>query len=95
MELDGKRVLVAGAADTPIMKTNRAGPVLGFGHEPDSAVADATIEGTEAGAFEVIRGGATHAQMIALNRDNPAVTNARMLAMKPALGEAVRDHSAL
>jgi uncharacterized oxidoreductase len=33
--------------------------------------------------------------MIALNRDDPAAIDARMLAMKPALEEAVKDHSAL
>jgi hypothetical protein len=33
-----------------MMKTNRAGPELGFGREPASAVAAATIEGIEAGA---------------------------------------------
>jgi short-subunit dehydrogenase len=84
-----------GATETPMMKTNRAGPELGFGREPASAVADATIEGIETGAFEVVRGGETRAQMIALNRDNPAAIDERMLAMKPTLEEAVKDHSAL
>ena len=81
--------------DTPMMKTNRAGPELGFGREPASAVADATIEGIETDAFEVIRGGESRAQMIALNRDNPAAVDERMLSVKPALEEAVKDHSAL
>ena len=62
-----------------MMKTNRAGPELGFGREPASAVADATIEGIETDAFEVIRGGEARAQMIALNRDNPAAIDERML----------------
>jgi short-subunit dehydrogenase len=70
---------------TPMMKTNRAGPDLGFGREPASAVAEATIEGIEADAFDVIRGGETRAQMIALNRDNPAAIDERMLRMKAAL----------
>jgi uncharacterized oxidoreductase len=78
-----------------MMKTNRAGPELGFGREPASAVADATTEGIEADAFEVIRGGDARAQMIALNRDNPAAIDERMLSMKPALEDAVKDHSAL
>jgi uncharacterized oxidoreductase len=30
-----------------------------------------------------------------LNRDNPAAIDERMLTMKSALEEAVRDHSAL
>ncbi len=98
-ELKGEGIHVLtvypGGTDTPMMKTNRAGPELGFGREPASAVASATIEGIEADAFEVIRGGETRAQMIALNRDDPAAIDARMLAMKPALEEAVKDHSAL
>ena len=98
-ELKGEGIHVLtvypGSTDTPMMKTNRAGPELGFGREPASAVADATVEGIETDAFDVIRGGETRAQMIALNRDNPAAIDARMLTMKPALEEAVKDHSAL
>jgi len=98
-ELKGEGIHVLtvypGGTDTPMMKTNRAGPELGFGREPASAVADATIEGIEADAFEVIRGGETRAQMIALNRADPAAIDERMLVMKPALEEAVKDHSAL
>lgn len=98
-ELKGEGIHVLtvypGATETPMMKTNRAGPELGFGREPASAVADATIEGIETSAFEVVRGGETRAQMIALNRDNPAAIDERMLAMKPTLEEAVKDHSAL
>ncbi len=98
-ELKGEGVHVmtvypAGTA-TPMMRTNRAGPELGFGREAASAVADATVEGIETDAFEVMRGGAARAQMIALNRDDPAAVDERMAAMKPALEEAVRDHSAL
>jgi uncharacterized oxidoreductase len=98
-ELKGEGIhvltLYPGATDTPMMRTNRAGAELGFSREPASAVADATVEGIETDAFEVIRGGETRAQMIALNRDNPAAIDARMLTMKPALEEAVKDHSAL
>ncbi len=98
-ELKGEGVHVLtvypGGTDTPMMKTNRAGPELGFGREPASAVADATIEGIEDDAFEVIRGGEARAQMIALNRDNPAAIDERMLAVKPMLEAAVKDHSAL
>jgi short-subunit dehydrogenase len=98
-ELKGEGVHVLtvypGGTDTPMMKTNRAGPELGFGREPASAVADATIDGIQAEAFEVIRGGEARTQMIALNRDNPAAIDERMLSMKPALEDAVKDHSAL
>ena len=58
-------------------------------------IANADVDGIETDAFEVIRGGAARAQMIALNRDDPAAVDERMLAMKPALEEAVKDHSAL
>ena len=81
--------------DTPMMKSNRAGPELGFSREPASAVAAAILEGIEANAFEVIRGGAARAQMIALNNENPAAIDERFLSLKAALEEAVKDHSAL
>lgn len=86
-ELKGEGIHVLtvypGGTDTPMMKTNWAGPDLGFGRA--SAGAEATIEGIEADAFDVIRGGETRAQMIALNRDNPAAIDERMLRMKAAL----------
>ena len=94
---EGIHVLTAypGGTDTPMMKLNRAGPELGFAREPASAVADAILDGIEADAFEVVRGGEARAQMIALNRDNPGAVDERFLGMKPALEEAVKDHSAL
>jgi short-subunit dehydrogenase len=94
---EGVHVLTAypGATDTPMMKSNRAGPELGFSREPASAVADAIVEGIETNAFEVIRGGEARAQMITLNRTNPAAVDERFLGLKPALEEAVKDHSAL
>jgi short-subunit dehydrogenase len=94
---EGIHVLTAypGGTDTPMMKSNRAGPELGFSREPAAAVADAIVEGIEANAFEVIRGGEARAQMIALNRNDPAAVDARFLTLKSALEEAVKDHSAL
>lgn len=53
------------------------------------------VEGIETGAFEVIRCGKARARMIALNRDNPRAVDERFLGLKPALEEAVKDHSAL
>lgn len=98
-ELKGEGVHVLtvypGGTDTPMMKSNRAGPELGFSREPASSVAEAIASGIEAGAFEVIRGGETRAQMIALNRDDPAAVDERFLGLKPALEEAVKHHSAL
>jgi hypothetical protein len=49
----------------------------------------------EQNALEVIRGGEARAKMIALNRDDPAALDRRFVDLKPALAEAVRDHSAL
>lgn len=94
---EGVHVLTAypGGTDTPMMKSNRAGPELGFSREPASAVADAIVEGIVVNAFEVIRGGEARAQMIALNRDNPAAVDERFLGLKPGLEDAVKDHSAL
>ncbi|MGA0532797.1 SDR family NAD(P)-dependent oxidoreductase [Hansschlegelia sp. KR7-227] len=94
---EGVHVLTAypGGTDTPMMQSNRAGPELGFSREPASAVADAIVEGIEADSFEVIRGGEARAQMIALNRDDPAAVDERFLGLKPALEGAVKDHSAL
>ena len=98
-ELKGEGVHVMtvypGATDTPMMSSSRAGPELGFTREPANAVAAAVIEGIEQDAFEVIRGGEARAKMIALNREDPAALDKRFLDLKPALAEAVRDHSAL
>lgn len=98
-ELKGEGIHVLtvypGGTDTPMMKSNRAGPELGFSREPASAVADAVAGGIETGAFEVIRGGEARAQMIALNRENPTAVDERLLGLKTALEGAVKDHSAL
>jgi uncharacterized oxidoreductase len=98
-ELKGEGVHVMtvypGATDTPMMSSSKAGPELGFTREPAATVADAVIAGIEEDAFEVIRGGEARAKMIALNRDDPAALDKRFLDLKPALREAVRDHSAL
>src|SRR3546814_8886696 len=60
-ELNGEGVHVLtvypGATDTPMMTSNRAGPDLGFVRESASAVAQAIVEGIEANALQVIRGG--------------------------------------
>lgn len=63
--------------------------------EPASAVADAIVAGIEDRVFEVIRGGETRAQMIALNRENPGAIDERFLDLKSALAEGVRDHIAV
>ena len=83
-ELKGEDVHVLtvypGGTDTPMMKSNRAGPELGFAREPATAVADAVVQGIEANAFEVVRGGEARAQMVALNRTNPAAVDERFFA---------------
>lgn len=94
---EGIHVLTAfpGATETPMMASNRAGPDLGFAREPASAVAQAIVEGMEADAFEVIRGGEMRAKMIELNRTDPAAVDERFLGLKADLEQAVKDHSAL
>lgn len=94
---EGVHVMTAypAATDTPMMQTSRAGPELGFILETASAVADAIVSGIEADAFDVIRGGEARSKLIAINRNDPAAVDKRFLDMKPALLEAVRDHSAL
>src|SRR3546814_8827486 len=55
---EGVHVLTAypGATDTPMMTSSKTGPDLGFVREPASAVAQAIVEGIEAGALQVVRG---------------------------------------
>ncbi len=84
-----------GATDTPMMATSQAGPEIGFAKEPASSVAAAILDGIEAGAVEVIRGGDVRAKMRQLNRDDPAALDERFAGLKPALERVVRDHSAL
>ena len=94
---EGIHVLTAypGGTDTPMMRSNRAGPELGFSLEPAEAVAQAIIEGIEKDAFDVIRGGEVRAEMIAVNRTNPAAVDEKFLTLKDALEDAVKDHNAL
>lgn len=98
-ELNGEGIhvltLYPSATDTPMMRSSKAGPELGFVREPAKDVADALLEGIENRSFEVIRGGEARAQMIAVNRDNPASIDERFLTMKSALEDAVSGHSAL
>ena len=57
-ELKGEResshvlTVYPGGTSTPMMKSNRAGPELGFAREPAAAVANAVVQGIEANAFE-------------------------------------------
>jgi short-subunit dehydrogenase len=98
-ELSGEGVHVLtvypGATDTPMMQSSKAGPELGVVREAATAVANAIAQGIETEAFEVIRGGEEREKMIVINRQDPAALDRRFAEMKPALAEAVRDHSAL
>jgi short-subunit dehydrogenase len=98
-ELKGEGVHVMtvypGATATRMMATSRADASMGFAAQPVEEVVASIIEGMEADAFEVVRGGETRRAMLAQNRDDPAAVDARFLALKPRLEEAVRDHSAL
>ena len=94
---EGVHVLTAypGATDTPLMASNRAGPELGFGRDSATDVAAAIVQGIEEEALEVVRANEKRAQMVALNRENPAQLDIRFGELKAALEEAVRDHVAL
>ena len=98
-ELKGEGVHVItvfpGATDTPMMASNKAGADLGFALQPVAEVVGSIVEGIEANAFEVVRGGEARVAMLDLNRNDPVAMDARFLGLKPALEEAVRDHSAL
>ncbi|MEW5688161.1 MAG: SDR family NAD(P)-dependent oxidoreductase [Pseudomonadota bacterium] len=84
-----------GATETPMMATNRAGPELGFVRETADDVAISIIQALESRALEVVRGGDARLAMARINQETPAVLDARFNELKPALAEAVRDHSAL
>lgn len=98
-ELKGEGVHVVtvfpGATDTPMMASNKAGADLGFGLQPVADVVGSIVDGIEADAFEVVRGGEVRAAMLDLNRTDPAAVDARFLGLKPQLEAAVRDHTAL
>ena len=98
-ELKGEGVHVMtvypGATDTRMMSSSRADAGMGFALQPVVEVVASIVEGMEADAFEVVRGGETRRAMLAQNRDDPAAIDARFLELKPRLEEAVRDHSAL
>jgi short-subunit dehydrogenase len=98
-ELKGEGVHVMtvypGATDTRMMSSSRADASMGFALQPVEEVVASIVERIEADAFEVVRGGETRRALLAQNRDDPAAVDARFLALKPRLEEAVRDHSAL
>lgn len=98
-ELKGEGVHVVtvfpGATDTPMMASNKAGADLGFGLQPVADVVGSIVEGIEADAFEVVRGGEARVAMLEANRSDPAAVDARFLSIKPELEAAVRDHIAL
>jgi len=98
-ELKGEGVHVItvfpGATDTPMMATNKADAGMGFALQPVAEVVASIVEGIEADAFDVVRGGEARAATLDLNRTDPAAVDARFLGLKPTLEAAVRDHSAL
>ena len=53
------------------------------------------MEGIEANALEVARGGDARSKLIALNRENPLALDERFFGIKAELEAAIRDHKAL
>ncbi|ARP81786.1 oxidoreductase [Bordetella genomosp. 8] len=96
-ELKGEGVHVLtvypGATETPMMSSSRAGPAQGFVRESAADVAQAIVGGIEEGAYQVIRGGEARAQMIRMNREDPAALDEKFQGMKSVLDDAVKDHS--
>jgi uncharacterized oxidoreductase len=96
-ELHGEGVHVLnvfpGATSTPMMATSNAGAEHGF--ESPEAVAAATVAGMADGSLAVLRGGDSRAQMIDLNRSDPAAVDQFLAGRKPALEQAVAGHSSL
>ncbi len=84
-----------GATSTPMMETSKAGAEHGFDYESPEDVAAATIVGITDGSLTVIRGGEPRAQMIALNRNDPAAVDQLLNGRKRELEQAVAGHSSL
>lgn len=97
LKCEGVHVITVfpGATDTPMMATNKADAGMGFALQPVADVVGSIVEGIEADAFEVVRGGEARVAMLDLNRTDPAAVDARFVGLKPALEAAIRDHSAL
>lgn len=78
-----------------MMETSKASAEHGFDYESPENVAAATVAGMIDGSLSVVRGGQTRAQMIALNRSDPAAVDQLLAGRKPELEKAVSDHSSL
>lgn len=98
-ELQGEGVHVVtvypGATDTPMMSTNQAGADLGFALQPVADVVGSIVDGLEADALDVVRGGDTRRELVLRNLTDPASVDAHFKEVKARLEEAVASHSAL
>lgn len=81
------------ATDTPMMATTTMSPP--GGREAAADVASDVVDAIVDGRLEVVRGGAERLAMTKLNDTDPLAVDRQMEAMKPALLQAVRNHSAL
>ncbi|MDW3683748.1 SDR family NAD(P)-dependent oxidoreductase [Cupriavidus sp. CV2] len=94
-ELDGEGIRVLNvfpvATDTPMMSTSAASVPL----EDASDVADAVCRAIASDELQVVRGGDARAQMITLDRSDPAALDKVFLARKPEMERAVANHRAL
>ncbi|WP_047866133.1 SDR family NAD(P)-dependent oxidoreductase [Rubrobacter aplysinae] len=84
-----------GATETPMMDTNEAGPELGFQYESPEAVAQALVEGLEAGELNVVRGAEDRSQMAESGREDPRQADEQIASMKDDLLAAVQGHRSL
>jgi short-subunit dehydrogenase len=84
-----------GATETPMMDSNEAGPDLGFQYESAEEVAEALVNGLEAGELEVVRGAEDRSAMTQMSRENPRELDEQVAQMKGELQKAVADHSSM
>ena len=96
-ELDGEGVRVLTvyptATETPMMATS--GMARDGGREMPSDVAREIIEAMAQDRLEVVRGGSVRLEMVKRNRTDPQAVDEALRAIKPAMEEGARDHSAL
>ncbi len=84
-----------GATETPMMDSNEAGPDLGFQYESAEEVAEALVNGLEAGELEVVRGAEDRSAMTQMSRENPRELDEQVAQMKDELQKAIANHSSM
>ncbi len=94
---DGIHVMTVfpGATDTPMMENAGLGDKAGFEYDTPQGVAQALVEGLEAGELTVVRADENSQGMIDTNRDAPRDLDNQIREMKPKLAQAVETHRSM